>query len=67
MIYSGIEIYGYIIYKIMENSKSSINETDVIIPEKPFKEKEVVKDAKEVEIKEINENKKRKSNSKKKK
>ena len=53
MIYSGIEIYGYIIYKIMENSKESANETDVIIPEKEVREKEFVKDAKEVEVKEI--------------
>lgn len=53
MIYSGIEIYGYIIYKIMENSKESANETDVIIPEKEVREKEFVKDAKEVEVKEV--------------
>ncbi len=60
MIYSGIEIYGYIIYKIMENSKDSVNETDVIIPEKVYKEKEFVKDAKEVEVKEKNKGRKKK-------
>ena len=53
MVYSGLEIYSYIIYKIMENSKESANETDVIIPEKEVREKEFVKDAKEVEVKEI--------------
>lgn len=52
MIYSGIEIYGYIIYKIMENSKDDSSSTDIIIPEKTFKEKEVVKEAKEVKVKE---------------
>lgn len=51
MIYSGIEIYSYIIYKITENTKEPVNETDVIIPEKEYKEKEVVKDAKEVKEK----------------
>ena len=60
MIYSGIEIYGYIIYKIMENSKDSVNETDVIIQEKVYKEKEFVKDAKEVEVKEKNKGRKKK-------
>lgn len=53
MIYSGIEIYGYIIYKIMENSKDPANDTDIIIPEKEVREKEFVKDAKEVEVKEV--------------
>lgn len=53
MVYSGLEIYSYIIYKIMENSKESANETDVIIPEKEVREKEFVKDAKEVEVKEV--------------
>ncbi len=53
MIYSGIEIYGYIIYKIMENSKDPANDTDIIIPEKEVSEKEFVKDAKEVEVKEV--------------
>lgn len=55
MIYSGIEIYGYIIYKIMENSKDPVNDTDIIIPEKEVREKEFVKDAKEVEVKEVKE------------
>lgn len=51
MIYSGIEIYSYIIYKITENTKEPVNETDVIIPVKEKKEKEVVKEAKEVKEK----------------
>lgn len=59
MIYSGIEIYSYIIYKISENSKES-SETDVIIPEKEFKEKEVIKEAKEVKVKEKDKGRKKK-------
>lgn len=61
MIYSGIEIYSYIIYKIGENTKEPRKDTDVIIPEKEKKEKEVVKEAKEVK-----ETKSKKKGSKKK-
>lgn len=61
MIYSGIEIYSYIIYKITENTKEPSNETDVIIPEKEYKEKEVAKEAKEVkEVKEKDKGRKKK-------